>query len=53
MQRTRDAFASGKTRPLKWRIQQLKQLQKMLEENAEQFHTALKSDLRRVRIILR
>ncbi|KAK0177982.1 hypothetical protein PV328_001972 [Microctonus aethiopoides] len=47
VQRTRDAFASGKTRPLKWRIQQLKQLQKMLEENAEQFHTALKSDLRR------
>lgn len=48
VQKTRDAYFSGKTRPLKWRIHQIKQLKRMLEENKEQFHSALKSDLRRV-----
>ncbi|XP_008545252.1 aldehyde dehydrogenase, dimeric NADP-preferring isoform X1 [Microplitis demolitor] len=47
VQKTRDAFYSGKTRALKWRIHQIKQLRRMLEENTEQFHSALKSDLRR------
>ncbi|XP_057324000.1 aldehyde dehydrogenase, dimeric NADP-preferring isoform X2 [Microplitis mediator] len=47
VQKTRDAFYSGKTRALKWRIHQIKQLRRMLEENVEQFHSALKSDLRR------
>lgn len=49
MQRTRDTFLSGKSRPLAWRINQLKQMQKLFEDNKDEFHAALKSDLRRVR----
>ncbi|KAK2576499.1 hypothetical protein KPH14_005823 [Odynerus spinipes] len=47
VQSTRDAFFSGKTRPLEWRIKQLKQMIRMLEENTSQFTAALASDLRR------
>lgn len=41
---------SGKTKPLQWRITQLKQLKKMLMENKAEIVTALESDLRRVNI---
>ncbi|XP_034935277.1 aldehyde dehydrogenase, dimeric NADP-preferring isoform X1 [Chelonus insularis] len=47
VQRTRDVFLSGKTRPLKWRIHQLKQLRKMIEDNVDKLNSALKADLRR------
>eukprot|EP00514_Thraustochytrium_sp_LLF1b_P011247 CAMPEP_0184548718 /NCGR_PEP_ID=MMETSP0199_2-20130426/6369_1 /TAXON_ID=1112570 /ORGANISM="Thraustochytrium sp., Strain LLF1b" /LENGTH=494 /DNA_ID=CAMNT_0026943353 /DNA_START=65 /DNA_END=1549 /DNA_ORIENTATION=+ len=41
----RATFYSGKTRSLKWRRQQLTQVQLMMEENHEQFAEALKKDL--------
>ncbi|XP_024939530.1 aldehyde dehydrogenase, dimeric NADP-preferring isoform X3 [Cephus cinctus] len=47
IQKTRDAFYSGKTRPLDWRIKQLKQFICMLEENRAEIQAALASDLRR------
>ncbi|XP_011296668.1 aldehyde dehydrogenase, dimeric NADP-preferring isoform X2 [Fopius arisanus] len=47
VQRSRDAFLSGKTRSLEWRMKQLKQLQKMLNENKAEIIAALASDLRR------
>ncbi|XP_046465207.1 aldehyde dehydrogenase, dimeric NADP-preferring isoform X1 [Neodiprion pinetum] len=47
VQRSRDAFLSGKTRPLKWRIQQLKAFIKMIDENIADIHAALTTDLRR------
>ncbi|XP_023288339.1 aldehyde dehydrogenase, dimeric NADP-preferring isoform X2 [Orussus abietinus] len=47
VQRARDAFYSGKTRPLEWRIAQLKQFQRMIEENTAEIHAALAADLRR------
>ena len=40
-------FLAGKTRPLKWRIGQLKALKAMMEENREAFFEALRHDLRR------
>ncbi|XP_043277866.1 aldehyde dehydrogenase, dimeric NADP-preferring isoform X2 [Venturia canescens] len=47
VQHTRDAFFSGKTRPLEFRIKQLKLLHKMLEENTGEINSALSADLRR------
>ncbi|XP_033227379.1 aldehyde dehydrogenase, dimeric NADP-preferring isoform X2 [Belonocnema kinseyi] len=47
VQKTRDAFFSGKTRPLEWRIKQLKQFVKMLEDNATEIQAALQNDLRK------
>ncbi|XP_046745808.1 aldehyde dehydrogenase, dimeric NADP-preferring isoform X2 [Diprion similis] len=47
VQRSRDAFLSGKTRPLKWRIQQVKAFIKMIDENVADIHAALTTDLRR------
>jgi len=45
----RDTFNSGKTKPIEWRIQQLKQIAKMLKETTSDIFAALSSDLRRVR----
>ncbi len=45
MQRLRHSYISGLTRPLSWRINQLKQLQLMLEEHENDLLKALESDL--------
>ncbi|XP_078048718.1 aldehyde dehydrogenase type III isoform X2 [Augochlora pura] len=47
VERSRNAFLSGKTRPLEWRIKQLKQLELMLDECRPDIVSALASDLRR------
>ncbi|XP_017795856.1 PREDICTED: aldehyde dehydrogenase, dimeric NADP-preferring isoform X1 [Habropoda laboriosa] len=47
VERTRNAFYSGKTRPLEWRIKQLKQAQLMIKECRQDILSALTSDLRR------
>ncbi|KAG7210274.1 hypothetical protein KM043_011820 [Ampulex compressa] len=47
VQRTRDAYFSGKTKPLQWRIKQLKQLVRMLEECKNQLLSAMTADLGR------
>lgn len=47
----RDAFCTGKTRSIKWRIKQLKLFVKMIDENTDDIYAALESDLRRVRNI--
>lgn len=43
--RLRQAFDAGVTRPLAWRLQQLRQFAVMLEDNEDAFHQALGSDL--------
>lgn len=43
----RRAFDSGKTRPIEWRIQQIKALRKMMMENYEPIHKAMYADLRK------
>jgi len=48
VQQARDAFNSGKTRPLEWRIRQMKQAIRMLKETSSDIIAALASDLRRV-----
>ena len=45
--KVRRAFASGKSKPVEWRIQQLKNLYKMYDENVEIFTEALHKDLRK------
>ncbi|XP_074045343.1 aldehyde dehydrogenase, dimeric NADP-preferring [Macrotis lagotis] len=45
VKRARDAFNSGKTRPLKFRIQQLENLQRMMKERDEEIAAALFADL--------
>ncbi|XP_011054014.1 PREDICTED: aldehyde dehydrogenase, dimeric NADP-preferring isoform X3 [Acromyrmex echinatior] len=47
VQQSRDTFNSGKTRPIEWRIKQLKQLTLMLTENTSELTAAFASDLRR------
>ncbi|XP_071645532.1 aldehyde dehydrogenase, dimeric NADP-preferring isoform X1 [Temnothorax longispinosus] len=47
VQQSRDAFNSGKTRPLEWRIKQIKQLMRMLTENSSEIVAVLASDLHR------
>ncbi|XP_067213184.1 aldehyde dehydrogenase, dimeric NADP-preferring isoform X3 [Linepithema humile] len=47
VQGMRDAFNSGKTRPIEWRIRQLKQIVKMLKETTSDIFAVLASDLRR------
>ncbi|XP_018400377.1 PREDICTED: aldehyde dehydrogenase, dimeric NADP-preferring isoform X2 [Cyphomyrmex costatus] len=47
VQQSRDTFNSGKTRPIEWRIKQLKQFLLMLTENASELTAAFSSDLRR------
>ena len=43
----RGQFKKGKTRPLSWRIRQLHQLRRMLEERTGEFSKALYDDLRK------
>lgn len=45
VQRARDAFNSGRTRPLSWRRAQLDGMRKLLEDNSEQLLAALAADL--------
>ena len=45
VQRSRDAFDSGRTRPLSWRRAQLDGMRKLLEDNSEQLLAALAADL--------
>ncbi|XP_026669899.1 fatty aldehyde dehydrogenase isoform X3 [Ceratina calcarata] len=47
VERTRNAFLSGKTRPLEWRIKQVKQALLMLKECRQEILSALTADLRR------
>lgn len=47
VERSRNSFYSGKTKPLEWRIKQLKQIERMLEECKPDIVSALASDLRR------
>ncbi|KAJ8717742.1 hypothetical protein PYW07_005672 [Mythimna separata] len=47
VQRARDTFNRGVTRPIKWRLQQLKNLLRMYEENRNAMIEALHKDLRR------
>ncbi|XP_076283855.1 aldehyde dehydrogenase type III isoform X3 [Lasioglossum baleicum] len=47
VERSRNSFLSGKTKPLEWRIKQLKQIELMLEECKPDIVSALASDLRR------
>ena len=47
MSELRTNFASGKTKTIEWKRNQLKQFIKMLEENQEAFATALNKDLRK------
>uniref|UniRef100_A0A3Q4H372 Aldehyde dehydrogenase n=1 Tax=Neolamprologus brichardi TaxID=32507 RepID=A0A3Q4H372_NEOBR len=48
LQRAREAFLSGRTRPLEFRLQQLHALQKMIAEKETEIATALKQDINRV-----
>ena len=48
--RHRDYFLAGKTRPIEWRETQLKALQALMTERAEDFFDALWKDMRRNRI---
>ena len=43
--RLRNTFLSGRTRPLQWRRQQLQALRRMLVEREGEFTTALHEDL--------
>ncbi|XP_068975780.1 aldehyde dehydrogenase, dimeric NADP-preferring isoform X2 [Bombus flavifrons] len=45
VERTRNVFLSGKTRPLEWRLKQLKQAQLMIKECEQEITSALASDL--------
>ncbi|XP_025020915.1 fatty aldehyde dehydrogenase isoform X1 [Python bivittatus] len=45
VEQARAAFNTGKTRPLAFRIQQLKALKKMVQEKEKEFTAALKADL--------
>ena len=48
VRRAREAFLSGRTRPLELRLQQLHALQKMITEKETEISTALKQDINRV-----
>ncbi|XP_015267644.1 PREDICTED: fatty aldehyde dehydrogenase isoform X1 [Gekko japonicus] len=45
VERARSAFNTGKTRPLEFRIQQLKAIERMLKEREKEITEALKADL--------
>ena len=47
--RLRATFATGKTRPLEWRLQQLAELERMMREHAADFSEALQADLHKCR----
>lgn len=46
--RARAAFRTGRSRPLEFRIQQLKALERMVQEKEKQILAALKADLNKV-----
>ncbi|KAF2984122.1 hypothetical protein EK904_010477 [Melospiza melodia maxima] len=46
--RARAAFRSGRSRPLEFRIQQLKALERMVQEKEKEILAALKADLNKV-----
>lgn len=48
LQRAREAFLSGRTRPVEFRLQQLHGLQKMITDRETEISTALKQDINRV-----
>ena len=48
--RQRDYFKAGKTRPVAWRVEQLKAIKTMIEENRDAMYAALWHDLRRNRV---
>lgn len=48
MGRARAAFNSGRSRPLEFRIQQLKALERMVQEKEKEILAALKADLNKV-----
>uniref|UniRef100_A0A8C2XDV2 Aldehyde dehydrogenase n=1 Tax=Cyclopterus lumpus TaxID=8103 RepID=A0A8C2XDV2_CYCLU len=48
VQRAKEAFLSGRTRPLEFRLQQLHALQRMITEKEAEISTALKQDINRV-----
>jgi aldehyde dehydrogenase (NAD+) len=45
LHRLRATFATGKTRPIEWRLQQLRELARMMREHESDFADALKADL--------
>jgi aldehyde dehydrogenase (NAD+) len=45
LQRLRATFASGKTRPIEWRLHQLAEIERMLRDHEKDFLEALKADL--------
>uniref|UniRef100_A0A8C2XFA4 Aldehyde dehydrogenase 3 family, member A1 n=1 Tax=Cyclopterus lumpus TaxID=8103 RepID=A0A8C2XFA4_CYCLU len=47
VQRAKEAFLSGRTRPLEFRLQQLHALQRMITEKEAEISTALKQDINR------
>ncbi|CAN9510995.1 unnamed protein product [Ophioblennius macclurei] len=47
VQRAKEAFMSGRTRPLEFRLQQLQSLQRMITEKETEIATALKQDINR------
>lgn len=48
VQRAKEAFLSGRTRPIEFRLQQLHALQRMITEKETEISTALKQDINRV-----
>lgn len=48
LRRAREAFLSGRTRPIEFRLQQLHELQRMISEKEGEICAALKQDINRV-----
>ena len=49
VQRARENFLAGRSRPLEFRVQQLKSLQRMITDRQGEIATALKQDINRVK----
>lgn len=49
VQRVRDAFQTGRSRPLRFRLQQLEALRRMVQEREKDILAAIASDLCKVR----
>jgi aldehyde dehydrogenase (NAD+) len=45
LHRLRATFATGKTRPIEWRLQQLRELARMMRDHEQDFGDALRADL--------
>ena len=43
--RVQKAFNAGKTRPKEWRVAQIQGIQRMIQDNYDEFKEALKKDL--------